>query len=119
MSSVLFLSFYIDVFHFCALYKLHNNFTFYVPYICELLHIVFVPYMCYYNINKKTTNQINQEEMDMTKLYIQAITEMGCCVYTEINLPEDYTMNMVVEEVKRCGYKQFRIVDTMKRFVSV
>lgn len=55
----------------------------------------------------------------MTKLYIQAITEMGCCVYTEINLPEDYTMNMVVEEVKRCGYKQFRIVDTMKRFVSV
>ena len=57
---------------------------------------------------------------DMTKLYIQAITKTyGCCVYTEISLPEDYTMNMVVNEVKRLGYSHFRIVDTMKRFVAV
>jgi len=56
----------------------------------------------------------------MVKLYIQAITKAsGCCVYTEINLPEDYTMNMVVNEVKRLGYSHFRIVDTMKRFVKV
>lgn len=55
----------------------------------------------------------------MTNLYIQAITEMGCCVYTEIKLPEDYTMNMVVNEVKRLGYQSFRIVDTMKRFAHV
>ena len=55
----------------------------------------------------------------MIKLYIQAITEIGCCVYTEISLPEDYTMNMVVNEVKRLGYQAFRIVDTMKKFVSL
>lgn len=55
----------------------------------------------------------------MTKLFIQAITNMGSCVYTEINLPEDYTMNMVVNELKRLGYQAFRIVDTMKRFVYI
>lgn len=37
----------------------------------------------------------------MSNLYIQAITTCGCCVYTEISLPEDYTMNMVVNEVRR------------------
>ena len=57
---------------------------------------------------------------DMTKLNIQAITETyGCCVYAEIALPEDYTMNMVVREVKRLGYSHFRIVDAMKKFVAV
>ncbi len=55
----------------------------------------------------------------MTKLNIQAITEMGSCVYTELNLSEDYTMNMVVNEVKRLGYQAFRIVDTMKQFVFI
>lgn len=55
--------------------------------------------------------------MEKTKLYIQAITEMGCCVYTNINLPVDYTMNQVVAEVKRLGYKAFRIVETGMRFV--
>lgn len=53
----------------------------------------------------------------MTKLNIQAITEMGCCVYTTINIPTDYTMNQVVTEVKRLGYKAFRIVETGMRFV--
>lgn len=56
----------------------------------------------------------------MTKLYIQAITKTyGCCVYTEISLPEDYTMNMVINEIRRLGYSKFRIVDTMKTFVAV
>lgn len=55
----------------------------------------------------------------MTKLYIQAITSFGSCVYTEITLPKDYTMNQVVTEVKRLGYTSFRIVDTMKKFVSL
>lgn len=55
--------------------------------------------------------------MSKTKLYIQAITEMGCCVYTMINVPEEYTMNQVVTEVKRLGYKAFRIVETGMRFV--
>ena len=53
------------------------------------------------------------------KLTIQAITEAGACVYTEIKVGEDYTMNEVVREVKRLGYKMFRIVDTMKRFVAI
>lgn len=60
-----------------------------------------------------------QEENEMAKLYIQAITRMGCVVYTEISLPEDYTMNQVVKEVKRLDYQAFRIVETMKRFVYI
>lgn len=48
---------------------------------------------------------------------IQAITEMGCCVYTSINVREEYTMNEVVSEVKRLGYKAFRIIETGMRFV--
>lgn len=55
----------------------------------------------------------------MTKLYIQAITEMGCVFYTEISLPKDYTMNQVVEEVRIRDCVAFRIVDTMKRFVYI
>ena len=57
-------------------------------------------------------------EMKMT-LRIQAITEMGCTVYTTINVREDYTMNEVVREVKKNRYKMFRLVDTMKRFVAI
>lgn len=55
----------------------------------------------------------------MTTLKIQAITEMGCCVYTSIKVSEDYTMGEVVREVKRLGYIQFRLIDTMKRFADV
>ena len=55
----------------------------------------------------------------MTTLKIQAITEMGCCVYASIKVSEDYTMNEVIREVKRLGYKMFRLVDTMKRFVEI
>lgn len=55
----------------------------------------------------------------MAKLYIQAITGTGCVVYTEISLPEDYTMIQVVKEVKRLGYQAFRIVETMKRFAYI
>ena len=50
-------------------------------------------------------------------LDIQAITEMGCCVYTSIIVSEDYTMNEVFREVKRNGYKAFRILETKMRFV--
>ena len=50
---------------------------------------------------------------------IQAITEMGCCVYTTIKVSNDYTMNEVVKEVKRHGYTHFRLLDTMKRFAEV
>lgn len=55
----------------------------------------------------------------MTTLNIQAITEMGCTVYASIKVSEDYTMNEVVREVKRQGYKSFRLIDTMKRFVTI
>ncbi len=55
----------------------------------------------------------------MKTLDISAITQMGCVVYASIKVPEDYTMNQVVQAVKQAGYKEFRLVDTMKRFVKV
>ena len=55
----------------------------------------------------------------MTNLDIQAITEMGARVYDSIKVSDDYTMNQVMNEVKRLGYVEFRIVDTMKRFTKV
>lgn len=55
----------------------------------------------------------------MTTLSIQAITDMGACVYATIKVSNDYTMNEVVNTVKRNGYKAFRLVETMKRFVEV
>lgn len=55
----------------------------------------------------------------MKTLNIQAITEMGCVVYASIRVSNDYTMNEVIREVKRCGYVQFRLVDTMKCFVTL
>lgn len=53
------------------------------------------------------------------KLNIQAITEMGATVYTTITVSEDYTMNEVVRTVKKDGYTMFRLIGTMKKFVSV
>ena len=61
------------------------------------------------------TYRLNGEKGN-TKLYGQFITEMGCCVYATITVNEDYTMNEVVIEVKRLGYKAFCLA-TMKRFV--
>lgn len=55
----------------------------------------------------------------MTKLAVQAITEMGACVYTEIKVSNDYTMNEVVRAIKAERYTMFRLVDTMKKFVAV
>ena len=55
----------------------------------------------------------------MTRLNIQTVTEMGCTVYTSINVPEDYTMAQVVKAVKNSGYVMFRLLDTMKVFVRV
>ena len=53
----------------------------------------------------------------MRELDVQVITEMGCCIYTAIKVNEDYTMNEVVREIKRLGYKAFRIIETGMRFV--
>lgn len=56
----------------------------------------------------------------MKELKIQALTkEYGCCVYDTIRVNEDYTMNEVVTAVKSKGYKAFRLVETMKRFVEI
>ena len=52
------------------------------------------------------------------KLSGQFITEMGCCVYATITVSEDYTMNQVVREVKRLGYKA-NCNENMKRLVYV
>ena len=58
-------------------------------------------------------------DKQMTTLNIQAITDMGCAVYASIKVSEDYTMNEVVKAVKNRGFKAFRIVETMKRFVEI
>lgn len=56
----------------------------------------------------------------MTNIEIQAITaEFGCTVYATITVSEDYTMNEIVKAVRNRGYKAFRIINTMKRFVEV
>ena len=55
----------------------------------------------------------------MKTLEIQAITEMGCCVYASITVSEDYTMNEVVRAIKERDFTSFRLVDTMKTFVNV
>lgn len=55
----------------------------------------------------------------MTTLNIQAITEMGCTVYASIKVSEDYTMNEVINTIRNRGFKAFRIVETMKRFVEI
>lgn len=60
-----------------------------------------------------------RKERAMKTLDISGITQMGCVVYASIKVPEDYTMNQVVQAVKQAGYKEFRLVDTMKRFVRV
>lgn len=54
----------------------------------------------------------------MINLEIQAVTNMGSVVYTTIKLPNDYTMNQVVNEVKRNRYVAFRTM-SMKRFVNI
>lgn len=55
----------------------------------------------------------------MKNLNIQAITEVGCCVYATLKVSNDYAMNEVVNEVKRLGFVKFRIIDNMKIFVDV
>lgn len=55
----------------------------------------------------------------MQKLMAQVITEMGCCIYVEVKVSDDYTMNEVVGEIKRMRCVKFRLVDTMKVFAEV
>lgn len=54
----------------------------------------------------------------MIKLNIQAITESGSVVYTDLRVREDYTMSEVVKAVKAERYTAFRLA-TMKVFVTV
>ena len=61
-----------------------------------------------------------EKAKNMTSLDVQVVFgEYDCVAYASILLPEDYTMNQVVEAVRLANYKKFRIVDTMKRFVTV
>ena len=55
----------------------------------------------------------------MKKLMAQAITESGSCVYVDVKVRDDYTMNEVVREIKRMRFTKFRLVDTMKAFAAV
>ena len=73
-----------------------------------------------YNHQRKGVSTSKQKgESSMKKINIQAITEMGCCVYASINVSNDYTMNEIVREIKRRGFKSFRLTDSMKRFVNI
>lgn len=72
------------------------------------------------NANTPPGRAVPGESRKMEKLKIRALTkEYGCMVYTEIQLPEDYTMNMVVNEIKRHGFQAFQIIGTMRRFVYI
>ena len=71
------------------------------------------------DIIKTVKEETAKEVTNMTTLNIQAITELGCCVYATIKVSEDYTMNEVVIEVKRLRYTHFRLINTMKRFVKI
>lgn len=73
----------------------------------------------YYTYIIKKRQALKGKEDCMKKLMAQAITEMGCCVYVELKVSDDYTMNEVVREVKRMRFVKFRIVDTMKVFAEV
>lgn len=55
----------------------------------------------------------------MTKLNVQATTVTGATVYASIKVSDDYTMTEVVRELKRQGFIEFRLVDSMKRFAKV
>lgn len=55
----------------------------------------------------------------MTRIYFTGITEMGCCIQNAmVVVPEEYTMNQMVQAIKTAGYKMF-MLNTMKRFVAV
>lgn len=60
-----------------------------------------------------------KKEEDMKKLMAQVISEIGCCVYVEVKVSDDYTMNEVMREIKRMRFVKFRLVDTMKAFAEV
>ena len=55
----------------------------------------------------------------MARLNIAVMTRTGSHIYTTITVSEDYSMNEVVNEVKRLGYVSFRLIDTMKAYVTV
>lgn len=73
--------------------------------------------MLLYSYNKGKQNRTGGNEMK--KINIAALTESGCHVYTELKMNEDYTMNQIVEEVKRQRFIAFRILDTMKTYVYI
>lgn len=57
--------------------------------------------------------------MKEIKVYFDGITEMGCIIKNAmVVVPEDYTMNQMVNAIKDARYKMFKL-DTMKRFVKV
>lgn len=70
-------------------------------------------------LNIRNRKQANEGGYKMKRLAVAVITESGSHIYTELNLNEDYTMNQVVNEVKRLGYVSFRLTATMKTYVKV
>lgn len=55
----------------------------------------------------------------MRKVRFYGITkDYGCGVYASVILPEDYTMNQLVQAIKTAGYIAFR-TETMKILVEI
>lgn len=58
--------------------------------------------------------KVNEIEIPM-----QAVTTGGCVVYTSVIMNEDYTMNQLVSYLRFLGYKNFRIIGSMRTFAEV
>ena len=56
--------------------------------------------------------------MKKIKVQFYGITAMGCGCYASVIVPEDYTMNQLVQAIKNAGYTAFR-TETMKRIVEI
>ena len=54
----------------------------------------------------------------MKKVQFYGITESGCGCYASVIVPEDYTMNQLVNAVKAAGYIGFR-TNTMNVIVYI
>ena len=55
----------------------------------------------------------------MVSVFIYAQDEMGCAFYKNIEMPENYTMTMLIERLKDENIVRFMICDTMRKMVEI
>jgi hypothetical protein len=75
--------------------------------------------MCY-NVVKEGERKAPQkkEENIMTRVHFYGITESGCGCYASVAVPEESTMNQIVQAIKAAGYTAFRL-ESMKVIVEI